>query len=371
QFGAITINNVGRFTLAGLSEAEAAARLAAEPAFRGLEVEVTRLPLEPEIERFGHELFEAVPPTFAPVEDIPVPADYVMGPGDTVVVQLLGKENVQHELAVTRDGTLLFPGIGPINVAGLSFTELRREVNRRVERRFIGTQASVTLGRLRSIRVFVLGDVTRPGSYTVSSLATLTNALFASGGVKPIGSLRDIQLKRRGKVVARLDLYDLLLRGDTRGDARLAPGDVIFVPPAGATVGIGGRVQRPALYELKDETSLAELLDMAGGLLPDADRRAVRIERVVQGVGHSVLNVDLAREAAVRLQDGDVVRVYALPERRERAVRLVGWVQRPGEHEWRPGMRLSDLVPSLGLLRPGADLNYALVTRERAEDRQL
>lgn len=371
QFGAVTINNVGRFALAGLSEAEAAARLAAEPAFRGLDVEVQRLALEPELERFGHDLFDSVPRTFAPAEDIPVPADYVMGPGDTVVVQLLGKDNQQYELVVTRDGTLLFPGIGPINVAGMPFTELRREVSRRVERQFIGTQASVTLGRLRSIRVFVLGDVVRPGSYTVSSLSTLTNALFASGGVKPIGSLRNIVLKRRGAVVGSLDLYDLLLHGDTRADRRLSPGDVIFVPPAGPIVGIGGQVRRPALYELKDEATLAELVAMAGGLLPDADRSSVRVERVSEGAGRSVLDVDLVAEERMRVQGGDVVRVYAVPERLERSVRLAGWVERPGVHEWRPGLRLSDLLPSLDWLRPEADVHYVLVTRERAEDRQL
>lgn len=371
--GAVTIPNVGRFVLAGLSETESAERLRADPAFQGLQVRVKRLPLEPELKRFGHDLFSGVPTTFAPAVDIPVPADYVVGPGDTVMVQLLGKENVQYELVVTRDGMLLFPGIGPIAVARMKFPQMQKELQNRVARQFIGAHASVTLGRLRSVQVFVLGDVVRPGSYTVSSLSTLTNALFAGGGVSPVGTLRDIQLKRRGAVVSRLDLYDLLLRGDTRGDARLLPGDVIFVPPVGPVVGIGGRVRRPALYELKDETSVEALIQMAGGMFADAYPQNTRIERVVKGGARSVLNVDLTRPdgRATPVQDGDTVRVYAVSDRHERSVRLEGWALYPGGHQWRPGMRLSDLIPSPAVLKREADTRYALITRERPGDRQL
>jgi len=373
QSGAVTIDNVGRFVLAGLSEAEATERLQADPAFRDLQVHVKRLPVEPALKRFGHDLFTGVPKTFAPAVDIPVPADYVVGPSDTVIVQLLGKENVHYELVVTRDGRLLFPGIGPIAVTGMNFSQMQKELQSRVARQFIGTQASVTMGRLRSIRVFVLGDVVRPGSYTVSGLSTLTNALFASGGVTPVGTLRDVQLKRDGAVVGRLDLYDLLLGGDTRGDARLLPGDVIFVPPVGSLAGIGGRVRRPAIYELKGEASVEELIKMAGGMLPDAYPRQTRIERVEKGGGRSVLNIDLTepdgRRTAVR--DGDTVRLLAVADRLERSVRLEGWVLYPGMHQWRPGMRLSDLISSPALLKREADTRYALITRERPEDRQL
>lgn len=373
QFGALTINNIGRFVLAGLNESEAAERLAAEPAFSGLRVRVKRLPIEPELKRFGLDLFTGVPKTFAPAADIPVPADYVVGPGDTVVVQLVGKENAEHQLVVTRDGMLLFPGIGPLAVAGMKFSQLQKELSRRVERQFIGTHASVTLGRLRSIRVFVLGDVVRPGSYTVSSLSTLTNALFASGGVKPIGSMRDVQLKRSGEVVARLDLYDLLLRGDTRGDARLLPGDVIFVPPVGPVVGVSGRVRRPAFYEIKDEKSIEDLIGMAGGLLPDALARSGRLDRVSEKGSRSVISLDLTQPDGqnVRLQDGDIVRVFAVAERVTQSVTLSGWVLHPGNYQWQPDMRLSDLIPSLNALRPQADIHYALVKRERPADRYL
>ena len=161
-----------------------------------------------ELARFGYDLFAGAPTTFAPATDIPMTADYVIGPGDTVQVQLFGKEPAKYSLVVTREGALQFPEIGPISVAGLTFPEMKRVLEARIEEQMIGRKVTINMGPLRSIRVFILGEANRPGSYTVSALSTMTNALFVSGGVKPIGSLRDIQLKRQGKVVGRLDLYD-------------------------------------------------------------------------------------------------------------------------------------------------------------------
>ncbi|MFL6713138.1 MAG: SLBB domain-containing protein [Sulfurifustis sp.] len=373
QFGALTLNNIGRIVLAGLNETEAGERIEAERALRGLRVRVKRLPIEPELKRFGYDVFAGKPKRFAPALDVPVPTDYVIGPGDNVLVQLVGKENAEHDLVVTRDGMLLFPEIGPIAVAGMKFTQLQSELNRRVERQLLGTRASVTLGRLRSIRVFVLGEVEHPGSYVVSSFATLTNALLAGGGVKPSGSLRDVQLKREGKTVVHFDLYDLLLNGDARGDAALLPGDVIFVPPVGSVVGVGGRVQRPAFYELKSEKYVDDLVRMAGGLLPDAYPQAGRIDRIDTHGVRSVVNVDLTRAEArtAAVQNGDVLRVFAAPDRVEQSVRLTGWVLRPGNYQWHDGMRLTDLISSLDGLRPEADIHYVLIRRERTDDRQL
>ena len=372
QFGALNLNNIGRIVLAGLTEFEAADRIAAEPAFAGLRVRLRRLPVESELKRFGHELFTPSPPrSFAPAGDIPIPTDYVIGPGDTVVVQLYGKDNVEHELTVTRDGTLLFPGIGPIPVAGMKFSQMQKELQNRVQRQIIGARAAITLGPLRSIRVFVLGDVEKPGSYAVSSLSTLTNALLASGGVTPTGSLRDIQLKRDGQIVTRLDFYDLLLRGDTRNDARLLPGDVIFVPPVGAVVGVGGRVRRPALYELRDEKTLASVLEMAGGLLADAYPQSVQIERVWEAQARSVLTADVTQPQAGEqlIRDGDVIRVFTITDRLEQSVRLSGWVVRSGAYQWKPEMRLLDLIPSRAVLRADADAGYVLIKRENPQDR--
>ncbi len=373
QFAAITLEKAGRIVLKGLNESEAAERIEAEPAFKGLRVSVKLLPIEEPLKPFGYDLFTATQRTFAPATDISVPADYVVGPGDIIVLQLFGKENAQHELEVTRDGNVLFPGIGPITVAGLKFSELEQKLKSRVQKQMIGMKVAVTLGKLRSIRVFILGDVERPGSYAISGLSTLTNALFASGGVKRIGSLRDIQIKRSGKTISRLDLYDLLLRGDNSADVRLLPGDVIFISPIGKTAGIAGRVRRPAIYELKDEKTVGDLIAMAGGLAPDAYPQVAKVERILENRDRTVLSVDLSKEEgkATELHDGDVVKIHTVVQQVEGAVTLVGHVYRPGDQQWRPDMRVSQLIPSLSALLPGVDARYLLIKREDPIDHSI
>jgi len=324
--------------------------------------------------RFGYDLFTDVPTTFAPADGIPVDVDYVMGPGDTVLVQLFGKEHAKYSLVITREGILQFPKIGPVSVAGLTYREMKDVLKAQIEEQMIGEKVVITLGKLRSIRVFILGDVKRPGSYTVSALSTMTNALFVSGGIKPIGSLRKIQLKRRGEVVARLDLYDLLLRGDTRHDVRLQPGDVIFVPPVGATMGVAGEVRRPAIYELRGERSVGQVLKLSGGLLPTAYPQASRIERINKSGERTLVDLDAGRKAGrqTSVQDGDVLRIFSVLEKMEKIVLLSGHVQRPGGYQWRPGMRVTDLVSSIeDDLLPRPDLGYALVKRELAPDRRI
>ena len=329
----------------------------------------TRQPLR----QFGYELFGGSPSTFAPATNIPVPANYVMGPGDTVVIQLYGQRNLTHELVITREGMLMFPEIGPVSVAGLSYQELRDQIQNIVANQLIGQNASVTMGALRSINVFVLGEAVQPGSYTVSSLSTMTNALFASGGVTRVGSLRNVRLMRTGELVTELDLYDLLLRGDTSGDARLLPGDVIFIPTIGKTVGIAGEVRRPAIYELKDETSPADILALSGGLNPTAFPSASRIERITQGGQRTVVDVDLSPGSAPdpTLLDGDVIQVFSILDQVESIVMLEGHVQRPGSFEWRDGMRVSDVIPSIGDMLPNPDLDYALIARETQPTRRI
>lgn len=325
------------------------------------------------LQPFGYDLFAGAPTTFAPATDIPVPAEYVVGPGDMIQVQLFGKENNEYTLPVNRDGTVNFPGIGPVPVAGLRFPEVKDALTQRVERQLIGMRASITLGPLRSIRIFVLGDVQQSGSYTVSGLSTMTNALFVSGGVKLIGSLRNIQLKRNGQVISTLDLYDLLLRGDTRGDARLQPGDVIFVPPIGATVGVAGAVRRPAIYELKQEKTVGDVLAFSGGLLPTAYPEGSKIERINRQRERVVLGLNLASPAALSadVRNGDVLRVYSVLDELENVVVLSGQVQRPGPYQWRSGMRLTDLIPNVDILLSKPDLDYVVIKRELPPDRRI
>ncbi len=370
--GTLYLPGVPGIALAGLNVDEATVRVQAETTLRPFTVILTFLPLDPvgiaALRQFGYELFEAKRPnTFAVDNETPVPVDYVIGPGDTVNVQLFGNQNIEHFLTVSRDGTINFPELGPLNVSGQTFTQMRDTINQRVAQQMIGVRASITLGELRSIGVFVLGDVVRPGSYTVRGLATITNALFVSGGVKTIGSLRNIALRRNGATVGTLDLYDLLLRGDTRGDLRLQSGDAIFVPPIGARVAVDGEVRRPAIYEIKNEESVADLIALAGGMNASANRAAVKLERVVANRGTTVQDVDLGGAGArSAVRDGDVLRVPQSLQQLESSVRLAGNVFQPGLYQWRDGMRLRDLVPAPELVKPLSDVNYVLIRREVA-----
>lgn len=369
--GRLYLPGVPSIALAGLNVDEATVRVQAEPSLRPFTVILTFLPLEPvgtaALEPFGYDFFERSGRGFAREADIPVPADYVIGPGDTINVQLFGSQNSESFLPVSREGTINFPEIGPINVSGLTFTQMRDTLTQRVTEQMIGVRASITLGELRSIRVSLLGDVVRPGSYTVSGLSTMTNALYAGGGIKPIGSLRNVALRRDGATVSTLDLYDLLLRGDTRGDARLQAGDAIFVPPISAQVTVEGEARRPAIYELRNEQTVAELIALAGGLNANANRSAVKMERVVPNRGTTVQDVDLAGAGArTAVRDGDVLRVPANLELLENAVRLAGNVFQPGLHQWSSGMRLRDLLPGPELVKPLSDLGYVLIRRERS-----
>ena len=369
--GRIRFPGVATVSLAGLTEIQAARRIEAESSLRPLVAEVTLLPLEKfgidALEPFGYELFQDLALTFFPATDVPVPPEYTIGPGDELRVQLFGKQNALHNLVVTREGQVNFPDIGPIVIAGLSFQEVRDLIRQHVSEQMIGVTASVTMGELRSIRVFVLGDVERPGSYVVTGLSTTTNALFVSGGVAESGSLRRVQLKRGGRTVQTLDVYDMLLHGDSSRDARLQSNDVLFVPPRGPTVAIAGEVQRPAIYELAGERTLGQIIELAGGLTATAYSSSGRIERVDQAGGRSVRTFDLNTPAGrqANVQNGDHVTINPLPDDvLTDHVTLAGHVQRPGPFEWRPGMRLSDLIPSVNYLKSEGDRRYILIQRQ-------
>ena len=375
--GVLRIPGVAPIALSGLTEAQATQRLTSDPLLRGLEIKVTLLPLEKfeadALKPFGYDLFAGVPSTFAPVTDLPVPAEYVVGPGDRLEVQLIGNTKGRYSLVVNRDGRVMFPELGPIVVSGMRFDAARERIEARVSEQMIGTRAVVSLGDMRSIRVFVLGEAEQPGSYTVSGLSTVTNALFASGGVKKIGSLRNIQLKRNGKLVQRLDLYDLLMNGDTSDDVRLLPGDVIFIPPVGNTVAVTGQIRRPAIYELKGEGTVADLLHLGGGLTPDADPALATLERIDERRERLVLDVNLVNGLgrAVHLRSGDLLRIPGARPTYANAVQVKGHVYRPGSFQFRSGLRLTDVIPSIEDLKPNADIHYALIQREVPVTRRL
>jgi protein involved in polysaccharide export with SLBB domain len=369
RFGVLEIPGLPSIPLAGLTADEATRRLSADPDLRDFTVKLTLLRLEPldgeGAKPFGYDLFQGVPSTFAPVKDIQVPIDYIVGPGDTFNIQLYGGETATYSLTVGRDGRIKFPKLGPISVSGMGFDAARAALEHRVAQQLIGTQVSVTMGDLRSIRVFVLGEAEKPGSYTVSGLSTMTNALFVSGGVKTVGTLRNIELKRNGHLVSVLDLYDLLLHGDTSGDRQLMPGDVIFIPPIGTTATAYGAVRRPAIYELKKEKTAEQLVEIAGGLMPDADAGLAQLERIEASRLREMRNIDLNSSVGrnTEISNGDKLRVPAIRPTLENSVELSGFVFRPGAFQYRAGLRLSDVLSSFDELRPNADRHYVIIRR--------
>lgn len=296
---------------------------------------------------FGYNLFTGVPTTFAPVDRIPVTPDYMVGPGDEVVIRAWGQLDVDYRTIVDRNGAINIPKVGTINIAGIKYQDLEAFIKNAISRNFRNFDLNVTLGQLRSVQIFVVGQARRPGSYTVSSLSTLVNALFASGGPSFKGSMRRIQLKRGNQIVTELDLYDLLLKGDKAKDARLLPGDVIYIPPIGELVAIAGSVNEPAIYEIKDKASLGELIDLSGGFTTTAASQKATVERIVDRKARAVDEFALDKAGLARqLRDGDLVRIFALSPKFENVVTLRGVVANPGRYPWRDGLRVSDIIPN-------------------------
>jgi protein involved in polysaccharide export with SLBB domain len=295
---------------------------------------------------FGASLFRQVPSTFAPVDNIPVTPDYVIGPGDEILIRAWGQIDVDYSATVDRDGTVSVPKVGVINVAGIRSADLPGYLKTAFGRVFRNFQLTATLGKLRSIQIFVVGQARRPGTYTVSSLSTLVTALFAAGGPSGAGSMRNIQLKRGNQVVAELDLYDLLLSGDKSKDAHLLPGDVIYIPPVGALVAITGSVNVPAIYELRQRVPVFDLLRWAGGLTTTAQGQKVTLERIEDRKVRKVEEFSLDYGGlAHAVRDGDLLTIYPLVPRFDNAVTLRGNVAQPGRFAWREGMHVRDLIP--------------------------
>ena len=318
------------------------------------------------LKRFGYDLFIDAPTTFAPASDIPIPPDYIIGPGDNIKIIFFGNKNQKATLQVNREGEIFFPELGPISVAGLKFSEMKETITQIIDNQYIGTQINISLGELRSINVFLLGEVFQPGLYTISSLSTLTNALFSSGGIKSKGSLRNIQLKRKGKTIAVFDFYDLLLEGDISKDSTLMPGDVIFVPSITKTVAIAGEVRRPGIYELKEEETLDDLIKYSGSFSPKADIKNIEIQSIDQNAnGFLLSDINYSKEAKTHeIKNGDLVSVFQVIDTMNKAVLVMGHAQMPGFYPWKEGMLLSEIINTPSDLLPMTDLNFGLIKRE-------
>lgn len=295
---------------------------------------------------FGATLFEHVPATFAPLDRAPASAEYVIAPGDELQIAVWGELNFSRQLIVSRTGQIILPDAGPISVQGMNYTQAGSMIKSRLSHFYKSFDVSVTLARLHSIQVFVVGEARRPGSYTVSSFSTLVNAIFASGGPSSRGSMRDIQLKRGDKSIRHFDLYRLLVEGDKSEDSQLVPGDVIFIPAAGPRIAISGSVGHPAIYEIQPGTTLADALKLADGLSPMALMNRALLERIAGGAALQVLRIPMDSAGLLtELQNGDIVRLLPVVPRFQNAVTLRGNVADPGRFPWRDGMRLSDLIP--------------------------
>ncbi|WP_371257775.1 SLBB domain-containing protein [Pseudoalteromonas sp. '520P1 No. 423'] len=324
-------------------------------------------PIEDEIKPFGYELFAGDPTSFMPSEISAVPDTYTVGRGDEFQINLYGKENVTHSVVVDREGRLSIPDLTPVFVAGLSFLEVKELVKSKISQEVIGVKAFVSLGQLRSMRIMVLGESFKPGSYSVSSLTTVSHALFVSGGVSDIGSLRNIQVKRAGKIVQYFDLYDLLIKGDSSGDIMLKPGDVVFIPTVNKQVTISGLVKRPAIFELKKNETAKQLISMAGGFKAEAFPQKTLVERYSENSFKTVLTLDFSQKNInYQPKDGDVIKVQASSSELENAVTLIGAVAHPGNYQWTKGDTVSGLISSLKTdVLPIADFDYSLIVREK------
>ncbi len=308
---------------------------------------------------FGQALFNQPPSTFAPIDRLQVSDDYIIGPGDELQVRIWGQVEADLRVTVDRSGQIYIPQVGEISVAGIHYGDLEQRLKREISKVFKNFNLTTSMGRLRSIQVVVVGDARYPGTYTISSLSTLVNAIFASGGPAPQGSLRHIQVRREGATITDFDFYDLLLKGDKSKDVRLQPGDVLFIPHVGPQAAIAGSVNMPAIYEMKDNSTLNDLLEMAGDLTNVADSSKITIDRFADQ-SRKTLEFPLdAQSRALALKDGDIVRVFSIIPRFEDTVTLRGHVSNPGRYSWKPGMRVRDLIPN----------SAALLTRRYWRDR--
>jgi protein involved in polysaccharide export with SLBB domain len=322
--------------------------------------------LQGELKQFGYDGFTEAASTATSLQATTVPPDYVISPGDTFVVQVFGATDLEYRLVVTREGRLLVPEVGDLTVGGLTFDEAKLVIQENIDKVRIGVKSVVSLGDLHSMQIIVTGEFEKPGSYTVSGLSSLFNTLFTTGGIKKTGSLRNIQVRRENSLIVNIDMYDFLLRGEARGNIFLRHGDVIFVPPIGTTVGIAGEVTRPAIYELKSERTVADVIALAGGLLPTAAKEKPQIRRVTENNSYTLIQADLTRtggQAAVR--SGDLIRVFPVSSKLDNVVMLSGNVAFPGGYQWKPGMRLSDLIGTVDALRLRTEFDVAVLVRER------
>ncbi|MGH9496730.1 MAG: SLBB domain-containing protein, partial [Candidatus Sulfotelmatobacter sp.] len=341
------------------------------------------------MERFGLDVFRnnANEPDAIPM-DLPVGGDYVVGTGDSLAIDLWGSVSQRLVRLVDREGRVSLPGTGPLLVSGKSLGEIQTDVQHALRGVFRDVSADVSLSRVRTVRVYVVGDVADPGAYDISSLSTPLNALFAAGGVTGRGSLRRLRHSRGKELIEEVDAYDLLLHGVRSDLKRLENGDTLLVPPLGPQVTVEGMVRRPGIYELLDEKSLADVLALAGGILPTATLRHIEVQRIEAHEKRTMLTLDVSansnqdvasqnatsQDAAnkqfqdFQIRDGDQIHIYPIAAYNEDVIYLQGHVLRPGRYSYKPGMKVTDLISSYSDLLPEPAAHYAEIVRLNAPD---
>jgi len=312
------------------------------------------------LKQFGYSFFRPDMQGFSALTDIPVGPDYQLGTGDRIVLTVWGSLEGSYELEINRSGELVLPKVGSVKVAGTTFGQLPKLLTGHLSKVFRDFNLNVTMGKLRMIKVYVVGEVKAPGDYSISSLSTLINALSTAGGPTTSGSLRSISIVRDGKQVDSVDLYSFFLKGDKSRDIRLQPGDTIFVPPVGPVAGIAGNVRRPAIYELKDEKNLKELLELANGIVPTGYLQRMQISRVEANDKKIITDINLdptksgkamdQLTATIAIKDMDLVKIFPIDGTLRGYARLEGYVLRPGDYALQPGMRIEQLLGQDNLL---------------------
>jgi protein involved in polysaccharide export with SLBB domain len=333
---------------------------------------------EVKLKRFGSNVFRLGTGNANDLPmDLPVGADYVLGPGDGLILNLWGSVSQRLSRTIDRQGQVALPEAGTVSIAGLTIAQAQEKIQKTLEEQFQNIHVEISLARLRTVRVYVVGDVQRPGAYDISSLSTPLNALYAAGGPTSSGSLRIVRHGRGKELVRELDLYDFLLRGVRSEIDRLLPGDTVLVPPVGPQVAVSGMVRRPAIYELKGEQSLKEVIDLAGGVLVSAALRQIRVERIDAHQRHTMVSAEMSEDgagdgtlqelASFPVQDGDRVLVSSILPYNEKAVYLEGHVFRPGRYPYRDGITVNELLRSYQDLLP-EPAEHAEIVRLQAPD---
>ena len=320
---------------------------------------------EPVRKIFGHDIFSQKNLTFAPNQNMATPSNYRLGAGDVVIIDVWGASQETFQQTISPDGTVTIEGVGPIRLGGLSVNEATKRLRSQLGRYYSDCQVSLSLGENRSIIVQVMGEVVMPGTYTLSSLSSAFNALYAAGGISEVGTLRDIRVYRGGQVIAHIDVYDYLINGNSRGDVRLQDNDVIIVGPYDCLVDVRGKVKRPMFYEMKSSENVQRVLQFAGGFAGDAFTKNVRLVRK-KGSEYSIHTIDEFEMNGFTLADGDSIFVDSVMPRFRNMVEVRGAVMHPGMFQMDGKIQsVRDLLMAAEGLREDAFMERAVMHREK------